>query len=149
MAVEIRLAQPYEFPAIADLWIEMCKEELPESTPDKELWVSFQTKLSLTGAHSMAVAMIDGRYIGFADGLVYVEPSLGCKVAQGQYIYVSPEYRFSSIAPRLYALIQKVGKSQGAKKLYITCLLNNKKMWERKGFKVERYVISKNLKEVV
>ncbi|MEK6760095.1 MAG: GNAT family N-acetyltransferase [Deltaproteobacteria bacterium] len=146
--VEIREATIDEVEAVADLWLAMCAELKPEATPDKGAWIKLVGDLFRTGTYHIVVAEDEGRLVGFVDGLIYLEPSVGQKIGMSQFIYVHPDHRFSDTAPRLYQLIVQLVNGYGVTSVYTTCEQKTKALWERKGFVVERYIMRHIVEEV-
>ena len=142
---EVREAIVSEVEDIVDLWLKMGTELHPEATPDKDAWVRLIQGLYKSGKYRIVVAEEAGRLIGFVDGLVYYEPSTGQETGISQFIYVLPEYRMTDVAPRLYDLIVKIVNGAGAMVIQTTCDARTKGMWERKGFVVERFIMSKKV----
>ena len=144
-SVIIREAMHGEVESIADLWLKMCKELNPDAVPDKQAWVQIIQGLFKTGKYHIVVAEQEGQIIGFLDGFAYLEPSIGQMLGVSQHIYILPLERGGRIAHLLYEYIMQFANNYKIKTVQITCDHIGKKKWERKGFKVDKFIMSKEV----
>lgn len=136
---------PDEVESVAELWLSMGLELHPQSTPSRETWIELTQGLFRSGKYHIVVAEHEGQLVGFVDGFVYLEPTSGQLTGISQYIYIMPAYRMGDVAPRMYELIQRLVNGDGAQTVLITAELQTKRMWERKGFVVEKYIMRKQV----
>lgn len=133
----IRRGTEIDLIKVGRLWIDMMKEENPESNPDLTAWRNLTSFLMRTGAYYLFLAEKGKEVVGFLDYILEKEPSLGKIMAFVRHFYVIPEYRKTMIPEILYNESLKCGIKNGTQILELSCLPDKVEFWGKRGFKTE------------
>lgn len=123
------------------LWLGMVSELEPESTPNEDWFKDQVVSLYNNGSYQCFIAVMDGDYIGFCDGLVSKDPVLGKIVGTGCHIYIKPEFRLSGLVDRLYKACVEEQEDRGAELFETQCYPGRVRFWEKLNFKPIRTVM--------
>ena len=137
----IRLATKDDLHEISRLWVMMVNELKKEWTPDPEGWVNISKELLGTGTHEIAISIEDNKIVGFLQGIVFYDPSISKKRSVGQYFFVLPEYRNTSVAESLYEEILVQSLKNGSDSLELFCLPDMEEYWNKRGFKKDQLLM--------
>jgi GNAT superfamily N-acetyltransferase len=95
----------------------------------------------------MLVAEVDGTLVGFVEGRKFYEPANGKTYGISQHIYVTPEYRKTGVAPRLYRAFAHTMWKMGIDIISLVCVPGRKEFWARKGFKPTYMIFAKEVRK--
>lgn len=133
MKINILEANKDDLPELSLLWEKMIHEVLPYTIPKRDWWIKYINAFMLHNDYKCYKAVIDDVIVGFADGSLFADPSVGKIVAMGLNFYVLPEYRKGIIGTRLYLKLAHEGKKRGAEIIQLICYGNSLTQWKRHG----------------
>jgi len=139
----IREATPVDIPAISALWEQMVREMRPGWTPRRDIWEEMCRTLMDQPFYTVLVAEGNG-IVGFADGMIFIEPSTGQVHGVGQHFYVIPEQR-GFVGGILYREIVSRALAGGAKVLEFFCFPEELSLWGRHGYQPARAMVRLNV----
>ena len=142
--IEIVECTAYDLPILSLLWEEMIFEVMPDATPNKDWWIKYIQAFFVHNDYKCYKAMVDGDTVGFIDGTLFADPSIGKITAIGLNFYVLPEYR-GNIGARLYLRLAREGKKRGAEFIDLMCYKNSLELWNKFNMNSIRYVVRKAL----
>ena len=96
----------------------------------------------------MLAESADGKIVGFIDGLAFPEPSTGMMHGVGQHMYISPEYRNTSVALKIYRRIMQVARHFKVKNWEFFCAADNTELWTKKGYIPQRIMMRRRVADV-
>lgn len=144
--ISVRIAEPEDIQQVSDLWLKMVNEIYPENTPRQDWWIEICKALMTTERYFIVIAEVDGRIVGFIDGFAFPEPSTGKIHGVGQHMYVSPEYRSTSAARKLYKKgIQIARRLFNVQVREFYCTPENRPFWEKKGYVSHRLMMRRTV----
>jgi organic radical activating enzyme len=139
--IRVRRAVWNDVEKVSYLWVELTKENKPDSTPNRIAW-ELQTKAMVSNPnHYLLVAEKGGHIIGFQSGDVALEPGLDKMCVLGRYFYVKPEYRAGVAARKLNELTMILGKRAGVTDILRPITPQLMDFWEKKGCEVVNIMI--------
>lgn len=144
MKTEITECSIADLPELSDLWHSMIMEVSPEATPNKDWWMDYIKSFMVRNDYKCYKAIIGGVIVGFIDGSLFSDPSIGKVVAIGLNFYVMPEYR-GTVGTRLYLRLIREGKVRGASLVDLICYKKSLPLWDKYGMQSVRYVMRKQL----
>lgn len=146
MKVVVRKAEREDIPRISVLWALWVRSVDPENgNPDIDAFVDFQMRIMGLPEFHYFVAEVDGRMVGFVNGFIDVQPSTGKKIGCSEQLYVLPEFRGSQVGGMLFRRMVESANESGAEVLALQCRPEKKDFWEKKGFKVKKITLEKDL----
>ena len=139
----VRLATEADVEAIAGLWFAFCLEMSGIGVPDKAAWIKRTISFfRMDDCYHVVISEDNGgRLTGFIDSFRYYEPAFSKIICEGMHFYVIPAARDGETAYRLLDFIRTFNKNKGFELEGVTCGEQTKKMWERKGYVVDKYVM--------
>lgn len=142
--IEIAECNVYDLGELSNLWELMIKEVMPESTPKKDWWINYIKSFMVHSDYKCYKAVNNGIVVGFIDGTLFADPSLGKITAIGLNFYVRPEYR-GIVGTRLFLRLVREGKKRGAEFVDLICYKNSLELWNKFNMDSIRYVVRKAL----
>ena len=127
--MEIVECNENDLPELSILWEMMVKEIFPDASPKIDWWIDYTKSFMLHGDYKCFKAVINNIIIGFIDGMLIKDPSLGKIVAAGMSYFVIKKYR-GMVGARLYLKLVKEGKKRGAEMVQLICYQNNISQWQ-------------------
>ena len=129
--VSLRRATIKDLPDIVPLWSSLVMEENPKAHPNVKMWSDLQECLFTNNQYYCYVAEIDGRIIGFNNGLLLTDMETGNQYLEGGHFYVLPDHRKSMAGFKLHRNGMDVARATGAKFLRRKVSAGNKRMMDR------------------
>lgn len=140
----IRAAIESDLKEIALLWKQMVLEKKPSWIPDVNIWLIMAKQLMASGIYTILVGIVDGKIVGFVDGMIFVEPSTGKKHGVGQHFYVIPEHR-GYIGGQLYKEIVYEAVKKDVEVLEFFSFPEEVKTWFDRGFSIARCLMRREI----
>lgn len=137
----IRPATTEDVGRIAELWEAMVREMRPDWNPRRDVWQEMCLQLMAQPQYVMFVAEVDGGIVGFADGLMFLEPSTGKFHGVGQHFYISHSHRKGILPGLLYREIISTSLLRGAEVLEFFCFQEELPFWRRHGYNPARVMV--------
>jgi GNAT superfamily N-acetyltransferase len=110
--MNVRKANVNDIYQVSKLWLKLGYEINPKFNPRVD-WFRTQLYTSLQNPkYLMVVAEDKGEIIGFVNGIIVEEPSLGARIGKGGSIYVDEKYRKTSVSVRLYKEVVRFAKEK-------------------------------------
>lgn len=141
--MKIRRALVTDILKVSRLWAQMAKELDVKSDPNLSLWRKRIEELMHSPFYTLLLAEEGGKILGFLDFFLYLDPSTAKIHATGQHFYVLFEYRCNGIAGKLWNLAVKYAKNQGVEEIEVFCAKKEKPFWEKHGFVVNKYMMTR------
>jgi GNAT superfamily N-acetyltransferase len=141
----IRRATRLDIPRIGVLWALWVRSQDPGASPDLEAFEKYQEDIFNLPDFHYFVAEVDGKVVGFVNDFVSRVPSTGKTMGMSEQLYVLPEYRNTGVGGLLFRRIRESAKESGAEVLALQCRPEKQVFWEKKGFKVTRIVLEKEI----
>lgn len=144
MITEILECDKNDLSELSVLWERMILEVMPDATPNRAWWVRYVESFMSHGDYKCFKAVVDGLTVGFIDGSLFCDPSIGEIVAIGMSFYVLPMCR-GTVGMRLYLRLVKEGIARGAKHIDLFCYEKSTALWYKNKMNPIRYVMRKAL----
>ena len=144
MNIEIVEANVADLPELSVLWEAMIKEVMPDARPNHAWWMRYVAEYFKHSDYKCFKAKDCGVTVGFIDGMLFADPSIGEVTAHGLNFYVLPVYR-GIVGARLYLKLVKEGKARGAKYIDLICYKNTTPLWEEFGMNAVRRIMRKEI----
>jgi len=141
----IRRAFQCDIPKCADLWINMAKEEMPDCTPQKEIWTAKMCEFIKHANNHLYVAELNGQIVGFVSGYWDYDELTGDKVITGINFYVKPELRKTDIGKKLHLQYLDTGHKLGVKKVVRKVTKEHSKVLLNKGQEFTHLIIEERI----
>lgn len=142
--IEIVECNEHDLIELSVLWEMMIMEVMPDATPKPDWWIKYIQAFMAHNDYKCFKAVINGVAVGFVDGSLFADPSIGKITAIGLNFYVLPEYR-GNIGTRLYLRLVREGKKRGAEFIDLMCYKNSLELWNKFNMDSVRYVVRKAL----
>jgi len=141
--ITIRPGNHKDIPTLSRLWAALVLEENPDAKPDREAWAQMQAGLIGRENYVMALAVVDGEIVGYANGMFTVDMVTGTPFMQGGNLFILPQYRKGEAGRRLHRASLKDSKVMGAQFMRRKVSASNKRMVRRmkKGLASNKYHI--------
>jgi len=143
MSLKIERLKFIDIPAFVDLWEKFANTF--SISLDKERKNLLMRALIFEYNNPNRLILVlknEDKIIGLASGYLDYDIYTADLVGVGEYLYIEPEYRNDKWAYRMIYILERWGKEKGVKKIRIPCFPgDNRKMWEKKGFTKEYYVM--------
>lgn len=130
---------------ICRLWVKMCEETSSNKNPDTESFKKLLRGRINEDKFYTVVAEHGGSIVGFVTAFTYTNTETGLIHGQSPHIYVEEEYRDTDVPRRLYYQIKQIAKKDGCKVHEHYCDEKVKDFWIKKGYKVSKYLMSKEV----
>lgn len=136
----IRMATKEDVGNISLLWEKMVLSMRPGWQPSREVWEGMCIAMMDSGFYSVLVVEKDKNIVGFADGMMFPEPSTGKMHGVGQHFFILPEYR-GMLGGELYREIISLALEKGAEVLEFFCFPEELPFWNRHGYQPARIMV--------
>ncbi len=140
----IRPATADDLSEIAILWKQMVLEKRPSWFPDVNIWMLMAKQLMATDIYTLLVGVVDGKIVGFVDGMIFVEPSTGKKHGVGQHFYVIPDHR-GMIGGLLYKEIVYEAVKNNVEILEFFSFPEEVNSWFKRGYSIARCLMRREI----
>lgn len=141
-----------DIPVLSRLWADLVLEENPDAKPDRVAWAKMQSGLIGRDNYTMALAVVDGKIVGYANGLFTIDMVTGVPFMQGGNLFILPEYRKGEAGRRLHRASLEDSKLMGCQFMRRKVSATNKRMVRRmkkgiesKRFKIKEYIVDETL----
>ena len=144
MKIKIIECSMVDLPELSNLWHSMIMEVLPDAAPNKTWWIDYIKAFMVRDDYKCYKAVVNDIVVGFIDGSLFADPSVGKVVAVGLNFYVLPEYR-GNVGTRLYLRLVRDGKARGASFVDLICYNKSLSLWDKHGMQSVRHIMRKGL----
>lgn len=139
--INVRRAFQCDIDRCGDLWVEMVKEERPDSTPIKKIWCDKMLQFIQADSNHLYVGEVDGKIVSFVSGFWELDPLTGEKYILGTHFYVQPEFRKHKIGKMLHNKYINVGKKLGVSRVVRQVTQEHSKILLDKGQELTEVII--------
>lgn len=138
----IRTGTERDLSEVSALWLSMVHEISPEFSPNLDWWFQETKEIIQSPEYIMMIGQEGDEIVGFSDGFMQLQPSMGKKVFYSRHTYIKPEYRHTQLMKYLYEGVRDFGLLNGSDTLLFCCNEVTFPLWSGHGYtQIERVMI--------